>query len=223
MAINRPNSLLSLGELQQKILIHLFERCNDVITGTYLAKEFKVKQPTIAKSVRALSKSRYVNIEKIESAINGEKSLRLTDKGAAAAIIIGAAFSDLSYLSKSYNIDHHDNQVVRFVKKLVPDHLYYNRISYIRAGIKYLFEVSFFDDKGELDAIIDYGYHYSINDHLVDKIILRIELEYSLYIREHISIGKFVSKYNINKDVLIHHLDSHRAYIDSLIADIKSS
>ena len=86
-----------------------------------------------------------------------------------------------------------------------------------------MFEISFFDNKGELEAIIDYGYHYSINDGLIDEIILRIALEYSSFVREHISISKFVCKYNINKDLLIHYLDRKRAYIDSLIADIKSS
>src|SRR5919112_2028207 len=80
-----------LGELQQRILKHIFECTSKSENASHIAKSLGLAQPTVFKSIQPLLQENY--LESKQKAKCTEKILTLTDKGAAVAVVIlGVSF-----------------------------------------------------------------------------------------------------------------------------------
>jgi DNA-binding MarR family transcriptional regulator len=100
-------SVPRLSNAQEKILRHFFE-CNIVApeSVSHIAESIKLLQPSVHRSVSSLIKNKYLVKDKkaIRSGkgkMSFEKALYVTDKGIAAAIVLGVTIDQLkNYLSK---------------------------------------------------------------------------------------------------------------------------
>src|SRR5919112_2195718 len=80
-----------LGELQQRILKHIFECTSKSENANHIAKSLGLAQATVFKSIQSLLQENYLESE--QKAKRTEKTLTLSDKGAAAAVVtLGANF-----------------------------------------------------------------------------------------------------------------------------------
>jgi hypothetical protein len=77
-----------LGDVQKKILKHFF-KCKD--TGpesvSHISKEIGILQPSVYRSANVLINNKYMLKENVYTV--GEKTLISTEKGAAAAVLLG--------------------------------------------------------------------------------------------------------------------------------------
>jgi hypothetical protein len=90
-----------LGELQQKILKHMFECTAETDNPNHIANELGIKQPTVYESVQLLMKDDYIKAEQKHK--RGPKLLTLTDKGAAAAVLLGIDINQIPSYEKRRN------------------------------------------------------------------------------------------------------------------------
>jgi hypothetical protein len=90
-----------LGELQQKILKHMFECTAETDNPNHIAKKLGIKQPTVYESVSLLMKDHYLKAEQKHK--RGPKLLTLTDKGAAAAVLLGIDINEIRSYEKRRN------------------------------------------------------------------------------------------------------------------------
>ena len=73
-----------LGELQQKILKHIFNCTADSENASHIAKALGLKQPTVYESIQSLIKDRFLqSIKQVHR--RGERVLQVTHKGAVTA------------------------------------------------------------------------------------------------------------------------------------------
>ena len=70
-----------LGELQQKILKHIFNCASDSENVSHIAKAIGLKQPTVYESIQSLIKDRFLQSKK-QVHRRGERILQVTHKGA---------------------------------------------------------------------------------------------------------------------------------------------
>src|ERR671923_315750 len=90
-----------LGELQKQILKHFFVCKEDKRpeSVSHIAKELKALQPSVYRSVDLLVKEKYVLKEDDFTRKSGQKyverDLILTEKGAAAAVLLGISNDDI--------------------------------------------------------------------------------------------------------------------------------
>ena len=79
---------MPLGDLQQKILKHVFECSSKAENTSHIAKSFGLAQPTVWKSIKSLIKEDY--LKDTQQHKRAEKVLTLKDKGIASVIALGA-------------------------------------------------------------------------------------------------------------------------------------
>ena len=99
--------VLKLSNVQEKILKHFFE-CSIVApeSVSHISESIKLLQPSVHRSVSSLIKHKYLVKDKkpIRSGkgrMSFEKALYVTDKGIAAAIVLGVTINQVkNYLSK---------------------------------------------------------------------------------------------------------------------------
>jgi DNA-binding MarR family transcriptional regulator len=96
-----------LGKAQEKILKHFFQ-C-DIVTPegvSHIAKSINLLQPSVHRSVSSLIKNKYLVKENGRNRKNGkmyfEKALYVTDKGAAAAVVLGITLDQLENYYKKF-------------------------------------------------------------------------------------------------------------------------
>jgi hypothetical protein len=106
-----------MGELQQKVLNHFFNCSYDSETVRHLSRTHGVLQPAIFKSVNLLKKNKYLTKDK--KFFSGRKKLFVTDKGAAAAVVLGITFDKLhNYFKKLSSETPSAAEQVRYLEKL---------------------------------------------------------------------------------------------------------
>jgi hypothetical protein len=100
-------NVLKLSNVQEKILKHFFE-CSTVApeSVSHISESIKLLQPSVHRSVDSLIRDKYLvkNNKPIRSGkgkMSFEKALYVTDKGIAAAIVLGVTIEQVkNYLSK---------------------------------------------------------------------------------------------------------------------------
>jgi predicted transcriptional regulator len=99
-------SVLRLSTAQEKILKHFFE-CSVVAPEgvSHISRSIGLLQPSVHRSVSSLIKSGYIIKENTRTRKKGkmsfEKPLYVTEKGAAAAVVLGVTLDQLeNYLNK---------------------------------------------------------------------------------------------------------------------------
>ena len=132
---------VELGELQQSILKHIFECTSKSENANHIAKSLGLAQPTVFKSIQSLLQANY--LESQQKAKRTEKTLTLTDKGAAAAVVsLGATFDEFENHFKRQK--HSDMQTLQFIKGIfkTPE----KRDFMIKKAMEYAFKNNYFDE-----------------------------------------------------------------------------
>jgi hypothetical protein len=94
-----------LGDVQKKILKHFFE-CKDrePESVSHISKEIDILQPSVYRSADVLIRNKYLQKE-IKYTV-GEKTLIATEKGAAAAVLLGITNDQLIDYFKKIRRDY---------------------------------------------------------------------------------------------------------------------
>jgi len=88
-----------VGDLQKRILGHMLECTSELENTNHISKALGLAQPTIFKSIRLLEKEKYVQTRQENP--HGIRTLQLTDKGVAAALLTGGKKDKIySYLER---------------------------------------------------------------------------------------------------------------------------
>ena len=88
-----------MGDLQKKILGHMLECTSELENTNHISKALGLAQPTIFKSIQLLEKEKYVQTRQENP--HGIRTLKLTDKGVAAALVAGEEKDNIySYLQR---------------------------------------------------------------------------------------------------------------------------
>jgi hypothetical protein len=106
-----------MGELQQKILNHFFNCSYDSETIRHLSRTLGVSQPAIFKNVNLIKKNKY--LAKGKKFSSEKKKLFVTDKAAAAAVLLGITLDKLhNYFKKLSSETPSAAEQVRYLEKL---------------------------------------------------------------------------------------------------------
>ena len=104
-----------LGDLQQKILRHIFECKSETENTSHIAESFGLAQPTVRKSVESLINEGYLKATQLHK--RAEKALSLTYVGAATVISLGVTFEQIEKWARKSEpknigvIDHIKNTI----------------------------------------------------------------------------------------------------------------
>ena len=180
-----------LGELQQKILKHIFNCTADSENASHIAKALGLKQPTVYESIQSLIKDKFLQ-SKRQLHKRGEKALQVTHKGAAAAVMLGIPFENLENYTKK-----HDSEFFTFFvqacKKITTTTQ--KRDLLIKMALEYALKNNFFEQ----------GNLREINAEEAKKFQLYIASEYisSLGSATNIkNLRDFIDRYGIDKEYL---------------------
>jgi hypothetical protein len=116
--------VLKLSEEQGKILWHLFE-CDIVApeSVSHISKSIRLSQPSVHRSVSSLIKNKYLvkdnkPMRSGKGKMSFEKALYVTDKGAAAAVVLGITLGQLqNYLNKFAFKNRSASDLVAYIKR----------------------------------------------------------------------------------------------------------
>jgi hypothetical protein len=219
------NERWKLGNLQQEILKHFFEckfiraigrLTQDHESVSHIARSLGRAQPTVFKSIQTLMKNNYLSSVKywslyeypIESRTTG--GLRViypTDKGAAAAVMLGVSFDQINNLHHYGKVDFHKSiMILRYIKMVLQSPNDQDLI--LRKAMKYALENNYFEES-----------KIRRRDEM-HKIKLFIALEHLDAMGDILTLKQFVNKYEIDKNFLKKHLNKQRLYIDSAIREL---
>jgi DNA-binding MarR family transcriptional regulator len=180
-----------LGELQQKILKHIFNCTADAENASHIAKALGLKQPTVYESVQSLIKDKFLQ-SKRQSHKRGEKVLQVTHKGAAAAVMLGISFENLENYTKKYDTEFF-TFFVQALKRITTT--VRKRDLLIKMALEYALKNNFFEQ----------GYLREISAEETKKFQLYIASEYisSLGPATNIkNLKDFVDRYELDKEYL---------------------
>jgi DNA-binding MarR family transcriptional regulator len=187
----KPYTHPQLGDLQKKILIHIFN-CNSESENTFhIANSLGLKQPTVYESVKSLIENEFLQSKK-QLHKRGEKILQVTHKGAAAAVMLGISFEKLESYTKKYDPDFFIF-FVQVCKKVTTT--IQKRDLLIRMALEYALKNNFFE----------HGYIREINAEETKKFQLYLASQYisSLGPASNIkNLKDFVDRYGIDKEYL---------------------
>jgi DNA-binding MarR family transcriptional regulator len=180
-----------LGELQQKILKHIFNCTADSENASHIAKALGLKQPTVYESVQSLIKDKFLQ-SKRQSHKRGEKVLQVTHKGAAAAVMLGISFENLENYTKKYDTEFF-TFFVQALKRITTT--VQKRDLLIKMALEYALKNNFFEQ----------GYLREINAEETKKFQLYIASEYTSSLGPATNIKnlkEFVDRYELDKEYL---------------------
>ena len=180
-----------LGELQQKILKHIFNCTADSENASHIAKALGLKQPTVYESIQSLIKDRFLqSIKQVHR--RGERVLQVTHKGAAAAVMLGIPFENLENYTKKHDTEFF-TFFVQACKRITTTTQ--KRDLLIKMALEFALKNNFFEQ----------GYLREINAEETKKFQLYIASEYisSLGPATNIkNLKDFIDRYELDKEYL---------------------
>jgi hypothetical protein len=215
----RPDSDLyryqmDIGELQRRILKHFFE-CEDQIPETvnHIANSLSVVQPAVFKSVNLLIKAKY--LVKDPQYKNGRKALVVTDKGAAASVVLGISYERL--VNYFFNLSNQDASAARqlsYFKRFenmfrIPD----KREFLVRKMMEHLLRSHKYDEAGFIKWPLSQGE--------IKLLLAYVSIEYNKAFGKVSTIREFIDKYGMDKRFLKAMFEKDRKRIDSIIKQLE--
>jgi DNA-binding MarR family transcriptional regulator len=198
-----------LGELQQKILKHIFECTSKSENTSHIAKSLGLAQPTIFKSVQSLLKENYLESE--QKAKRTEKTLTLTDKGAAAAVVtLGATFDQFENHYKRQR--HSDIQMMlQLIKRIfrTPE----KRDLFIKKSMEYAFKNKYFEGTNIRQLTEEESKKF--------KLYMAIEYINSLGPTSNVhSLKEFIDRYQLDREIMKEYLIKQKQFADLLLREL---
>ncbi len=119
IAIQRLEDYTRLGDLQEKVLKHIFTCKSKTENTTHIAKSLGLSQPTVRKSVESLRRKGYLNAK--QKYKRAEKILGLTPRGAASVMALGVTFEEIEHWARRSNLGKADFAAIENVKRVITD------------------------------------------------------------------------------------------------------
>lgn len=207
-------NLMNLGELQQRIMKHFFE-CEDQIPESvnHIAHSLGVVQPAVFKSVNLLIRDKF--LVKEPEFENGRKALVVTDKGAAASVVLGIPYEHMvTYFLKLGDKDHSAARQADYFKKFenmfrIPD----RREFLIRKMMERLLTIDKFDNTGFIKWPLPQGE--------IKLLLAYVTVEYNKVFGKVTTVKEFIDKYGMDKKLLKSMFEKDRRRIDSIIKQLE--
>jgi hypothetical protein len=218
MACYRPTEL---GEVQKQILKHFFlckenKRPESV---SHIAKELRVLQPSVYRSVDLLIKEKYLLKDNDFTRKSGQKyverDLIVTGKGAAAAVISGISNDDIiNYFTRrksKYILYNDEIELFQKFKQIAikePD----KQNLLIKKMMEYFLNNNYFDEIG------------GAKDLSADEfkmLLTYVAIEYNNAVGKPRTIRDLVDKYSLDKKQLKDILEKEKSRIDSIIRQLE--
>jgi hypothetical protein len=199
---------IELGELQQRILKHFFD-CEGQQTETvsHLSRALGTAQPAVFKSVNLLIEQDY--LIKDRKFRNGKKTLLVTDKGAAAAVVLGVSYDKFANyhirLNRPNELQHLNNFERLF---RVPD----RREFLVRKMSYYLLRNNLYEK----------GWTRWLSQNERKLVLAYLSVEYNKAFGNVHTIKGLIDKYGIDKELVRHMFERDRKRIDSIIKRLES-
>lgn len=204
---------LELGELQQKILKHIFECTSESENANHIAKSLGLAQPTVFKSIQLLLQENYLESE--QKGKRSEKTLTLTEKGAAAAVILGITNDEIINYFKRTRSEHiSSDKEVEFFQKFKqiairePD----KQDLLIRKMMEYFLKNNYFDEIGAAKDL-------SVDE--IKMLLTYVAVEYYNAVGNPSTIKDLVDKYSLDKKQLKEILERQKLKINSIIHQLE--
>jgi DNA-binding MarR family transcriptional regulator len=199
---------IEMGELQQSILKHIFECKSKSENANHIAKSLGLAQPTVFKSIQLLLKENY--LESQQSTKHTEKKLTLTDKGAAAAVLLGVTFDQFENHYKRQR--HPDIRNLQFIKSMfkMPE----KRDFMIKKGMEYAFKNNYFGEGSTIKQL-------SQEELKNLRIYMAMEYIKSLPPTTNIrSIKEFIDRYQLDKEIMKEYLNKQKQFAEVLLKEL---
>jgi DNA-binding MarR family transcriptional regulator len=197
-----------LGELQQKILKHIFECTSESENANHIAKSLGLAQPTVFKSIQSLLQENY--LESQQKAKRTEKTLTLTDKGAAAVVLLGVTFDQFENHFKRQR--HPDIQNLQSIKSMFkrPE----KRDFMFKKAIEYAFKNNYFDEGSSKKQP---------SQEELKNLKLSMAMEYikSLPPTSNVhNLKEFIDRYQLDKETMKEYLNKQKQVADVLLKEL---
>ena len=210
-----PRYISELGDVQRKILRHFF-KCKD--TGpesvSHISKEIGILQPSVYRSAIVLINNKYLLKENVYTV--GEKTLILTEKGAAAAVLLGITNDQLMDYFKKIRRDYpsaRDNvQFFQQFNQMTNIREPRKRDVLIRKMMEYLLKYNYFNELGSAKIPPDE----------FKKLLTYVAIEYRNILGKPRTISDIVKQYGLDKKQLIDILNQEKQKIDSIIQQLQT-
>ncbi len=191
-----------LSDLQQRILKHFFRCSQKMDTVSHISKEINSLQPAVFRSVESLIKDGYMVKEKRS---DGEKIVKLTDKGAATAVLLGIRHDKAEHYLKENKSASGLSLLIEFFKE--PD----NKDLLLKKGIQFLLDKDWIhrttlEDKDKMQLIA-----FLLSDSLIRK----------KFDSENNDIMKFVDTFDLDIEWLLTALQEKQRTINSMISQLR--
>jgi DNA-binding MarR family transcriptional regulator len=197
-----------LGELQQKILKHIFECTAKSENANHIAKSLGLAQPTVFKSVQSLLQENYLESE--QKSKRTEKTLTLTEKGAAAAVVIlDVSFDEFeNYYKRQGHSDIEKLQNIKTIFK-TPE----KRDFMIKKAMEYAFKNNYFEGSTIRQR----------TEEELKNLRLYMAMEYikSLEPTSNIhNLKEFIDRYQLDKEIMKEYLNKQKQFADVLLKEL---
>jgi DNA-binding MarR family transcriptional regulator len=198
-----------LGELQQRILKHIFECTSKSENASHIAKSLGLAQPTVFKSIKSLLQENY--LESQQKAKRTEKTLTLTDKGAATAVVtLGATFDQFENHYKRQR--HSDIQMMlQLIKRIfkTPE----KRDLFIKKSMEYAFKNKYFEGTTIRQLTEEESKKF--------KLYMAIEYINSLPSTSNVhSLKEFIDRYQLDREIMKEYLNKQKQFADLLLKEL---
>jgi predicted transcriptional regulator len=197
-----------LGELQRRILKHIFECTSTSENANHIAKSLGLAQPTVFKSIQLLLQENY--LESQQKAKRREKTLTLTEKGAAAVVVtFGASFDEFENYYKRQR--HPDREKLQNIKRIfqTPE----KRDLMIKKAMEYAFKNNYFDE----------GSTRQLTEEELKKLRMNMAMEYinSLGPTSDIpGLKEFIDRYELDRKFMKECLNNQKHFADLLLKEL---
>lgn len=212
-------SVLRIGKAQEKILKHFFE-CNIIAPegASHISKSINLLQPSVHRSISLLIKNKYLVKENKRTRKKGkmyfEKALYVTDKGAAAAVVLGIAFDRFeNYFKKIAPKNKSAAESVTYFKRF--EGLYKvpaKREFLIKKTMEYLLHNNYYNDFGTV--MYPSGSEFK-------KALRYIQDGFNEAFGNAYTVKEFLDKYDIDKSFLKEAFQKDRKRIDSILSQLE--
>jgi DNA-binding MarR family transcriptional regulator len=196
----------ALGELQQKILKHIFECTSKLENANHIAKTLGLAQPTVFKSIQSLLQENYLESE--QKAKRTQKTLTLTDKGAAAVVLLGVTFDEFENHYKG----HQDMQTLQFIKRVFKTPK--KRDFMLKKAMEYAFKNNYFDEGNTIRQL---------SEEELKKLRMNMAIEYinSLGPTSNIpGLKEFIDRYELDREFMKECLNNQKKFADILLKEL---
>jgi DNA-binding MarR family transcriptional regulator len=198
----------ALGELQQRILKHIFECSEKSENVNHIAKSLGLTQPTVFKSAQSLLQENYLESE--QKATRTEKTLTLTEKGAAAAVVIlGVSFDEFENHYKRQR--HPDREKLQNIKTIfkTPE----KRDFMIKKAMEYAFKNNYFEGS---------TIRQRTEEELKNlKLYMAMEYIKSLPPTSNVhNLKEFIDRYQLDKEIMKEYLNNQKKFADMLLKEL---